>query len=92
MALPLKGLTCGGRVVGDSVTLLVSAGVALVGSSVDDALAVPEGEVGAAVSGGGPLGLPGGGGSLGSMVGIVGWLGVVGEVDGGVARRCCGVQ
>ena len=26
----------------------------------------------------------GGGGSLGSMVGIVGWLGVVGEVDGGL--------
>ena len=74
------------------MTRLVSVGVVLVGSSVDDALAVPEGEVGAAVSGGGPLVPPGGGGSLGSMVGIVGWLGVVGEVDGGVARRCCGVQ
>ena len=66
------------------MTRLVSAGVVLVGSSVDDALAVPEGEVGAAVSGGGPLVPPGGGGSLGSMVGIVGWLGVVGEVDGGL--------
>ena len=47
-------------------------------------LAVPEGEVGAVASGGGPLVPPGGGGSLGSMVGIVGWLGVVGEVDGGL--------
>ena len=35
-------------------------------------LAVPEGEVGAVVLGGGPLVPPGGGGSLGSMVGIVG--------------------
>ena len=54
MAPPLMGLMCGGRVVGDSVTLLVSAGVALVESSVDDALGVPGGEVDAAVSGGGP--------------------------------------
>ena len=66
------------------MTRLVSAGVALVGSSVDDALAFPEGEVGAAVSGGGPLAPPGGGGSLGSMVGIVGWLGVVGGWTGGL--------
>ena len=74
------------------MTLLVSAGVALVESSVDDALGVPGGEVGAAVSDGGPLAPSGGGGSLGSMVGIVGWLGVAGGVDRVVARRCCGVQ
>ena len=63
MAPPLLGLTCGGTVVGDPVTLLVSVGVVLVESSEDDALVVPGGEVDAAASGGGPAVAPGGGGS-----------------------------
>ena len=85
MAPPLLGLTCGGRVVGDPVTLFVSVGVFLVESSVDDVLDGPGGEVDAAALGGGPAVAPGGGGSpsFGSMLGIVGRLGGAGGGCGG---------
>ena len=59
MAPPLLGLTFGGIVVGDPVTLLVSVGVVLVESSVDDVLDVPGDEIDAASSGGGPAVVPG---------------------------------
>ena len=61
MAPPLLGLTFGGIVVGDPVTLLVSVGVVLVESSGDGVLVVPGDEVDAAVSGGGPAVAPEGG-------------------------------
>ena len=62
MAPPLLGLMCGGRAVGDPVTLLVSIGVVLVESLGGDAPGVPGGKVDAAASGGGPAVAPGGGG------------------------------
>ena len=64
--------------MGDAVTLLVLVGVVLVGSSVDDAPAVPGGEAVAAASGGGSAVALGGGASPGSMVGVGGRLVVVG--------------
>ena len=83
MAPPLLGLTFGGTVVGDPVTLLVLVGVVLVESSVDDVLDVAGGEVDAVALGGGPAVAPVGGGSSGSILGIVGRLGVAGDGCGG---------
>ena len=60
MAPPLSGLMCGGRFVGNLVTLLVSAGVVLVESSGGDVPGVPGGEVDAAALGGSPAVAPGG--------------------------------
>ena len=85
MAPPLLGLTFGGIVVGDPVTPLVSLGVVLVESPVDDGLVVSEGEGLDAALGGGPAVAPGGGGSpsFGSLLGIAGWLGGAGDGCGG---------
>ena len=84
MAPPLRELTCSGRIAGDSVILLVSVGLFLVESLVDDVPGVSGGEVDAAASGGGPSVAPGGGWIMRIHgIGIIGWLGVAGDGCGG---------